>query len=349
MSAVDLDSVFAPISPDDPCGADVEYHPAFAEIERTAQGKPEQQIGSTIVAAEEPDWKLLQKQAIDLLARSKDLRVAAHLAKALLRTAGWSGFAQGLALLRGLVERYWDGVYPRLDPSDDNDPTMRVNVLTSIADPAVLSALRSTPLIVSRALGRFSLKDIEVASGDAPAPAGGGEPPTLATIEAAVREGDPAALDETMRAIRASREALAGLEEVVSARVDSASSPNFGKLPAMVRKAESFLAAKLAQRAPDAGGPGGDAGDGQAPGSSGHGSAVGGRPFAGAITSRDDVVRALEAIVAYYAKNEPSSPIPLFMERCKRMVMMNFVDIVRELVPDAVPKVDELRGQVGQG
>jgi type VI secretion system protein ImpA len=342
---MDLESILAPVSPDEPCGADVEYHPAFAEIDRLAQGKPEQQIGSTIVAAAEPDWKLLERQSTELLGKSKDLRVAAHLTKALLRNGGWAGFSQGLALLRGLVERYWEGVYPRLDPGDDNDPTMRINVLTSIADPAVLTAVRVTPLVASRGLGRFSLKDVEIASGEAPPPAAG-EPPTLATIEAAIMDCELPVLTATVAALQACRESLAGLEAAVVSRVSAADAPNFGKLPAMLRKAEMFLGGKLAERAPAAavGAGGNGAVDVEVAGRIGGAAAP--RAFAGAVTSRDDVLKALDAICTYYAKHEPSSPIPIFMERCKRLVMMSFVDIVKELVPDAVSKLDVLRGHV---
>jgi type VI secretion system protein ImpA len=66
----------------------------------------------------------------------------------------------------------------------------------------------------------------------------------------------------------------------------------------------------------------------------------------GGIKSREDVLKALAAISAYYERYEPSSPIPIFMARCKRLVMMGFVDIVRELVPDAISQVDVLRGRV---
>jgi type VI secretion system protein ImpA len=68
--------------------------------------------------------------------------------------------------------------------------------------------------------------------------------------------------------------------------------------------------------------------------------------WTGGIKSRDDVLKALNAISAYYEKFEPSSPIPLFMARCKRLVTMGFVDIVRDLVPDALAQVDVLRGRV---
>ncbi len=342
---MDLETLLAPVSPDDQCGVDLEYDASFSEIDRLSQGKPEQQIGTTIVPAEEPDWKTLQKKTTEFLARSKDLRVAGHLTRALLRNNGWSGLATGLGLLRGLVERYWDGVHPRLDPSDDNDPTMRVNVFSSFSDTPMLAAVRATPIISSRALGRFSLRDLEIAGGDVPPPAaadGAPSPATMATIDGAAMEVDLAGLDETAKALHACVESLKGLEEAIASRVDASAAASFGKLPALLRRADNYVAGKLAQRtATSADAPAADGAVAQ----NGSNGAAPARAFGGAISSREDVIRALDAICAYYARNEPSSPIPMFMERSKKLVMMSFVDLIKELVPEGLSKVDMLRGQ----
>ena len=341
---MDLETLLAPVSPDDQCGADLEYDASFAEIDRLSQGKPEQQIGTTIVPAEEPDWKTLQKKSAEFLARSKDLRVAAHLTRALLRNNGWSGLATGLGLLRGLVEKYWDGVHPRLDPSDDNDPTMRVNVFTSFSDTPMLTAVRATPIVASRALGRFSLRDLEIAAGDVPAPAaadGAPAPPSMAAIDGAAMEADLAGLDETAKALNACVESLKGLEEAISSRVDASAAASFGKLPALLYKANQYVSGKLAQRTAASAAATADG----AVATNGSNGAAPARSFGGAINSREDVIRALDAICAYYARNEPSSPIPMFMERSKKLVMMSFVDLIKELVPEGLSKVDMLRGQ----
>ena len=47
MSLIDVNSLLEEISAELPCGEDLEYDTEFGEMERTAQGKPEQQIGST--------------------------------------------------------------------------------------------------------------------------------------------------------------------------------------------------------------------------------------------------------------------------------------------------------------
>lgn len=345
MTASDLEPFLAPVSPTAPCGVDLEagdkYDPAFTELQRIAQGKPEQQIGTTIVPAEEPDWKLVRRKATELLLRSKDLRVACHLANSLLRTDGWGGFSLGLSVLRGFVERYWDALYPALDP-DDGDPQVRITSFMSVSDDRILAALRAMPLIASRTVGKFSFRDLEIAGGDAqPDKNTTGAPPTAASIDAVVMNCDLPLLEGTASALKECIDALAGLEAAIAARVDASRTPSFGKLSAFLVKAYGFLAGKLAVRAP-APVVSEDGGEAMVQVKSV------GAPFAGAITSREDVLRAMDGITSYYTKHEPSNPIPIFMTRCKRMVMMDFVDIVRELVPDAMKQIEALQGQVKQ-
>jgi type VI secretion system protein ImpA len=57
------------------------------------------------------------------------------------------------------------------------------------------------------------------------------------------------------------------------------------------------------------------------------------------------VVRALDNICAYYRRHEPSSPLPLLLERCKRLATMSFIEIVREMVPDGIPQVEIIAGK----
>ncbi|MEP6651884.1 MAG: type VI secretion system protein TssA [Myxococcales bacterium] len=344
MPPNDLSTVLEPVSTDAPCGVDLEdggkYDAAFAEFERLAVGKSEHQIGNTVVPAEDPDWKVLARKSIEILGRSKDLRAGTQLARSLFRTDGWTGFAQGLVMLRGLVERYWEGMYPRLDPDDGNDPRMRISILMNLTDSTMLSAVRTTPVVVSRTVGRFSLKDIEIASSDGAMEGKGGRAPGMASLDAGVMDADLGGLQETASAVRDCLDALIGLEVAVASRVGAAEALSFAQLISILRTAESFLAATLAQRIPAE--PGTDARPAVSSGN-GFGTAVIG---GGGINSRADVVKALEAIVQYYERHEPSSPIPIFMARCKRLVVMSFVDIVRELVPDALTQVDVLRGRV---
>ena len=191
----------------------------------------------------------------------------------------------------------------------------------------------------------FSLRDLEIAAGDVPAPAaadGAPAPPSLAAIDGAAMEADLAGLDETAKALNACVESLKGLEEAISSRVDAAAAASFGKLPALLYKANQYVSGKLAQRT--------------AAGADGAPPRARWRPTAAAAPRRP----ALSAAPSTRARtssarstpsarttrrNEPSSPIPMFMGRSKKLVMMSFVDLIKELVPEGLSKVDMLRGQ----
>jgi len=60
------------------------------------QGKPEQQMGSAVVLAQEPDWNAIVQHATALLGKTKDLRVAFHLTRALLNRDGFAALRDGL-------------------------------------------------------------------------------------------------------------------------------------------------------------------------------------------------------------------------------------------------------------
>jgi type VI secretion system protein ImpA len=77
-----------------------------------------------------------------------------------------------------------------------------------------------------------------------------------------------------------------------------------------------------------------------------NGAAAVAAPLSGVISTPDQVIEALDKIIAYYERNEPSSPLPLLLNRCKKLVRMSFMDIVRDIAPDAVTQVEALRGRI---
>ena len=83
MKNLDLGQFLEEISTELPCGEDLEYDPEFGEMERAAQGKPEQQIGDTLIPAEDADWLAVITGAISLFNRTKDLRVTVYLTQSL--------------------------------------------------------------------------------------------------------------------------------------------------------------------------------------------------------------------------------------------------------------------------
>ena len=166
MSVIDIESLLTEISPDNQAGEDMEYDPAFIELVEAIEGSSGQQLGDTFAEGVEPDWKKAQSIATELFSRTKDIRVGVYLVQALINTHAYAGFADGVLLLERLVSRYWDTLHPQLDPDDDNDPTMRINVIATLADfDATINPIRLAPLVSSKMMGQFSLRDTDIAHG----------------------------------------------------------------------------------------------------------------------------------------------------------------------------------------
>lgn len=342
VSTIDKEALLTEVSAEDPCGPDLEYDAAMRELEVASQGKPEQQMGNTIVAGEEPDWRVVQKKAVALLARSKDLRVAALLAKALLKTEGFEGFADGLSVLRGLVERHWENLHPRLDPDDSNDPTMRINIVMSLCDQdGMLVAIRNTPFVAAPLLGKFGMRELAFATGEVPTPEGQ-TTAGMSTIEGAFLNASLESVVSTAEALSACLENLRELESKLTDYVGSSDAPNLDSLRRLLFQASKFVKEKLAARTASESGDednGEPAVDGTVSTQTGSG-----RSLSGDIRSRDDVVRTLDKIVEYYQRFEPSSPVPILVKRCKRLVTASFEEIVKNLIPEAVNQLEAIKG-----
>jgi type VI secretion system protein ImpA len=154
MAVIDLQALLSPVSEEQPCGETLEDTQAYFALDHASQFKEGGALGGD---GAEPDWPDVKRQALALAMEGKDIRVAVHLTAALLRTDGWAGFSEGLQLLHGYLEQYWDDVYPLVE---DGDPYFRVNALFNLSDPQrFVNALRRTPVVQSRMAGAYSLRD----------------------------------------------------------------------------------------------------------------------------------------------------------------------------------------------
>jgi type VI secretion system protein ImpA len=341
VATIDLDKLLEHLSPDSPCGENLEYDNDFVLLEQIARSKPEQQFGNTIIPAEEPDWAAVRRLALDLCKRTRDLRVIDYLARASTRTHGYSGLNDALTLLGGSLERYWERLHPRLDPEDDNDPTARVNVIGSLCDTqGMLAGVRQAPLVQSRGFGRFGLRELSIASGESPPPAGMESPPTMQAIEGAFLDSPVEELQATAEAIRSAAQQVRAIESVVTEKVGAGNAVSLDPLAATLKEAGKVLDARLAAR-------GVGKVDAEAVAANGHAVNGNGAPLAvtGQLQSREDVIRMLDKLCEYYARQEPSSPVPLLLQRAKKLVTMNFMEIVQDLIPDAVATAEMYRGR----
>lgn len=344
MATLDAGALLAQVSPEMPCGEDVEYDPAFLELERVINGKPDVQYGDTVVEAVPPDWKEAQGLALGLFAKSRDLRVAAYLARSLLNRDGFGAFAESLALIAGLLDQYWDHVYPQLDPDDDNDPTARVNALASLIDQSgTLADVRDTPLAMSRAHGVVTLRDVEYMTGEVSAP-GGVTVPTPASVDAAIADAGVGAR-AIYEALQSCLDSARRIETLLTEHVGTAHAIDLDPLVRPLRHAAAFLGERVATADVEA--PPVEASADGATGQAVAATAAAPVALSGEISTREDVIRAIDKICKYYERNEPASPIPLLLERARRLVDKNFMEILEDLAPDGLAQARKIGGIEG--
>ena len=358
MRTIDIDKLAAPLSTQAASGEDVEGSRDFLALEQAIQGKPERQMGDAKLSAEPPDWPEVARLALALLERTKHLQLYLYLARAQLHLHSFVGFSDAVELMRIVVEQYWDSLYPRLDPEDNLDPTARINAIVGLNHMTTQLQIRGAALISSRAFGTVTLKDIAIASGQLPALKNGPTPLDKATIESAFLDGSVEELQANAQAIEASIANIIRLEAILTQKVGAARSAGLGDLLARLREAQRALAPRLEARGLDSAVPGAPskaehppAGAGSVTavnGAASAGSAAKGAPAAnGYIVTRDDVIRMLDQLCAYYDRHEPSSPVPLLLKRAKKLVPMTFVEVIQDMMPDVMATVDKLRGAAG--
>ncbi|MEE4330425.1 MAG: type VI secretion system protein TssA [Wenzhouxiangella sp.] len=339
---LDLERLLAPISDEHPCGEELEdfvFSPNFGELERLAAGRQEQVMGDEVIPAEEPDWRAVQEKALALFDEVKSLRVAVFLTKAITAREGLAGMAAGLELIRAMLERYWDQVDPLID---DGDATERMHTLGELgSQEGFIQLVRKVLLVSSQAIGKFSIRDYLVATERLAVPAGD-TVTDASSINQALMDTPLENLQQTLAMLDASMEHARAIESTFNSKVGAADQMSYDDLIRLGRDVRPGLQEALERR-------GIAAGDGAA--AEGEAAEVGAAPqqaamVPGEIRTREDVVKMLDRITEYFNKHEPSSPVPLLMQRAKRLVSQDFMSIMKDLAPDGLKQLELVSGSL---
>ena len=137
------DDLLNPIEGDNPSGANLRYAPVYDKIKEARRQEDDAPQGDWQRERKFADFKQVIKLAGDTLAtKSKDLQLGAWITEAIQLQEGFSGLRQGLDLPRGLIENFWDTLYPEVE---DGDLELRAAPLewvgTRLDDP-----VRKTPI-----------------------------------------------------------------------------------------------------------------------------------------------------------------------------------------------------------
>lgn len=336
MSNLNIDKFIA----DDDAGDDLEYTPDFRKLETQLQGKPEQvnDQKEVISSAEPPAWRLAYKSAEKLLLESKDLRIATGLVRCLIAIHGVYGLATGFKLIEALLEKYWESIHPL--PDEPGDFMSRVNSLAALNDRfQTLDYLRGCPLLKNKNGLTLNLRAFYIAAGKLQAKTDELKL-TSNQLQMAVNDADASDAEAVLEAIRS---ALVSINRVMDIFREKSSQdePNFKNiiddlnliLPYFNKALQPTLVEPTApseiQTSPLANTV-------QSP-------QVAVKPQS--IQSRADVVEILEKVCLFLEETEPAHPAPLFIRRGQRLLGMDFMEIIKELSPDAYDTISHLSGK----
>lgn len=334
---MNIDDFLAPVTVEQPCGDNLEYDADFQAMEQAMQGKAEQQFGDTIIPAEPADWTTVEKLAVGLLSRTKDLRVMLALTQAWTKRRGLVGYADGLLLVQQALSLYWQPMYPLLEEFGETDPFYRINALAGLSDKSALtSALRNTILLRSNG-DDLLLRDAQALLDGSKTECADYPGGRSRLIDELARGGQPG-----IDAILAIHQRLQTIREILSERLGESGVPEMEQLQKTVGLVAGACQATdistfHASREESA------VSEHQATPGATPPSAVDWR--SAQINSRAEAQQMLEKVKQYFAQHEPSHPAPLMIERVQRLIELDFMDIIRDLAPDGVHQLENIFGR----
>ncbi len=326
-----VESWFEPLV-EDTTGQDLEYDPAYLELAQAVNGRSETQFA----AAEPPSWPVARELAESLLSRTRDLRVAMSWTRAVVNLDGIEGLPAGLTLLHGLMDRFWETLHPRPDP-DDGDTFARVSTLAGLDSlDGLLGDVRQAQLAMDRRLGGLRVRDAEIAL-ERLAPRADEHASSPAQITGVIGEV-PELAERIGSAVAASLGVLKQLQRQMNDRFGIAAAVDVKALQGMLTAVQSLV--------PEASAAAGEDAD-RSPAADGETGAPPVRRSGGgmnSVESRQDAVRAIHLICAYLERSEPTNPAQQLLRRAERLIDKNFLQLVRDLAPDALTEVARILG-----
>ncbi|ETX30240.1 ImpA family type VI secretion system protein [Roseivivax isoporae] len=377
---MDIDSFLAPLDGDSPSGVELRNDPRFHGIERLLEpARRAERLnpdGTINESAPSVDWAQIRDEAVALCGEGRDLRVLVVVVRALHADDGFAGLARGLALLTRTLEAHWYSLHPALRDRPDPKAAVlpRSNALRQLEndDNGLLGDLRFRYVLTPRGIGPISgddlaagrLSDFEMlnraASGlgqaekDALVAAHGRRVTRVTAACRALFAEEPERAGAMVADLRAAEAGIAALCKAfdAAAGLDAGTGLVLPELSDFLAACRLSLEAGQGAGAPPRPVPATNGAAAPSPSAApapvmaapalngAHGAAA----APAGITSRADVEACLDRIVDFYERTEPSSPIPHLARRMRRMVSMDFLELMEEIAPSGLKEFRNIAG-----
>lgn len=368
---MELQHFLAPVDSNTPSGVDLRNDARFHAIERLiAPAAKENRTASDETSSDvstSVEWADVQEKAIELAAKGQDLRLLVIVTRSLYQTDRFAGLAEGLDTLTKLIDGFWETLHPTLRerPTPKESALRRTNALMQLEndETGLLGDMEYLPVFTLRGLGPVTGQDL--ARGKMTADQVLREGPSgLGKAEQEAQSAEHADLGNRVKAscrayaseqteemealckgVSDSVTALAALESKLSEKLGgNGAGIKFSALAQFLDRVALTLAVSKdgdeemeTETTPTKTAPAKGA------------AAKGAGTAPGTISSRKDVEKYLDMIIAFYERTEPSSPIPHLARRMRRMVPMDFMELMNEIAPSGMKEFRNAAGVSEKG
>lgn len=344
---IDLESLLAPIPGECPAGISLRYDGVYDDLKEARRSDEDLPQGEWVKKTKSADWKLVLKLASDALrTRSKDLQVCVWLLEALLIQHGFTGLRDGLRLIHGLHDRYWDSYFPQIEDGKVDGrcaPLQGLNTKVPLSVRGVsMTGRRGADNYSwlrwdeSRIVENLARKNPEAAQA---ACEEGKLSPEL--FEKAFMATSRVFYDQLIVDIKEAQQAAEALERIVDERFGR-DAPSLNELKRTIEDCvdlvESLLKKKRAQEPAAV-----RKGEGVAAMNQRNAGGLSAEPmsFEGTPATRAEALRRLASVAAYFRRTEPHSPVSYLVQRAVQWGEMSLEDWLQDVINS-----DEVLGRV---
>ena len=347
-SVINLELMLQPISEESPAGESLRYSGIYDEITEARRADDTMNQGEWKTELKVSDFRKVVGLAAPALEKdTKDLQIAVWLSEALVKEYGFVGLRDSLKLVAGLQENFWETLYPEID---EGDMEGRANAV-AVMDAQTAFAVKGAPITGSAGYGfndwedskRFDIPD-NIETLDSADQQRYNELRTQAEKENRVTANKwRAELSLSRRAfyeelVFTIEECWAGYNElnrVIDEKFDRNQMPGLGNLKKALDDIQTQVKKLLEEKRAEEPDEIGEVTEEAVAGEEGATVKVGGVATAsGAIQNRQDALKRLSDIAAFFQKTEPHSPISYLVQRAIKWGNMPLESWLQDVIKD---------------
>jgi type VI secretion system protein ImpA len=341
--SIDIEALLAPLSDEAAVGSDPrqDFSPSSPFLRMKDARAEARRIERSIDMDGEgpspnPSWQIVLDAGKEILSSNgKDLEVAAWMVESLVRLEGFAGLLYGLNLCQGLIDRYWEVVYPL---PDEDGLSVRLSPFAGLngqsEDSPLIQCIRKLPITGHYATYSYWQYKKALETGNNATSTSSDGFVTLEEFNAAVASSPPSFFKQIVDSIHKILQALDALYNTfyghVGADAPAVSGIN-NALQQVLESIEQFAKKKLElanevsfaelHHSEEAVVGGDVVRDGV-------------RTPGGAPVDREAALGQLQIIARFFRETEPHSPISYTLDELVKRARLSLPDLLSELIVD---------------